>query len=258
MTALHRFAFVVGLAAPVFASSAPAAVEVKNVSCEYLAHALGIDTAQPRLSWILDSSERDQKQTAYQVLVADTPEQLAADQGNLWDSGKVRSGQSVHVEYAGKTLVSGQRCWWRVRVWDATDRPSAWSEPSWWEMGLLKPSDWKAQWIGRDEPTATAEKDAFQKAQWIWYPEGSPAQAAPPETRYFRRTLAIPKERTIRRATCFVTGDNQVALFVNGKTAEAIAAEEKAIGLVKDNAEYVAEFTKRLDEFKSADRKSVV
>jgi len=219
MTALHRFAFVVGLAAPVFASSAPAAVEVKNVSCEYLAHALGIDTAQPRLSWILDSSERDQKQTAYQVLVADTPEQLAADQGSLWDSGKVRSGQSVHVEYAGKTLVSGQRCWWRVRVWDATDRPSAWSEPSWWEMGLLKPSDWKAQWIGRDEPTATAEKDAFQKAQWIWYPEGSPAQAAPPETRYFRRTLAIPKERTIRRATCFVTGDNQVVLFVNGRQA---------------------------------------
>ncbi len=65
----------------------------------------------------------------------------------LWDTGKVYSDQSIHVEYDGPALKSGQRFYWQVRVWDEKDRPIAWSDVAFWEMGLLDPSDWKASWI---------------------------------------------------------------------------------------------------------------
>ncbi len=135
-------------------------VAVVNPRCEYLVNPQGIDVTRPRLSWMMEigdqrSEPRGQKQSAYQVLVASTPELLAKDQGDLWDSGKVASSQSVHVEYAGKQLESRLRCHWKVRVWlarsgvegDEKGTASAWSPLAQWSMGLLKAEDWQAQWI---------------------------------------------------------------------------------------------------------------
>ena len=121
------------------------ATEVTDLRCEYLINPLGIDVVKPRLSWIIKSDQRGEKQTAYQVLVASSEELLKKNQGDLWDSGKVKLDQSIHVEYAGKNLESRMRCFWKVRTWTTGGR--AWSKTSTWEMGLLKPDDWKAQWI---------------------------------------------------------------------------------------------------------------
>ena len=96
---------------------------------------MGIDTAKPRLSWVLNSG----LQTAYQIVV-----------DGLWDSGKVMSDQSVNVEYAGKPLESRMRCEWKVRVWDADQKESAWSAPATWTMGILHPEDWTAHWISTE------------------------------------------------------------------------------------------------------------
>ena len=101
-------------------------------------------------------ARRGAKQTAYQVLVASSPEHLAADQGDLWDSGKVVSDQSIHVAYAGKPLESRMQCYWKVRAWDKDGQPSAWSQPAQWSMGLLKPDDWQAKWIRVAESTRHA------------------------------------------------------------------------------------------------------
>jgi alpha-L-rhamnosidase len=101
-----------------------------QLRCEHLTNPLGIDAPQPRLSWILESTERGQRQTAYQILVASAPERLADDQGDLWDSGRISSDQSVYVAYAGAGLRSGDRAWWKVRVWDKDGQPSAYSEPA--------------------------------------------------------------------------------------------------------------------------------
>jgi alpha-L-rhamnosidase len=138
------------------------ALEVENLRSEYRVNPLGIDVAKPRLSWVLEDDERGQKQTAYQILVASTPEILAKDQGDLWDSGKISSDQSIQVEYGGKPLESRAACHWKVRVWDAEGEVSDWSAPALWTMGLLKSEDWQAQWIGFDEvgkvtPTREAE-----------------------------------------------------------------------------------------------------
>jgi alpha-L-rhamnosidase len=139
--------------------SGASAVELVNLRCEHLADPSGIDAERPRLSWVMEdlkSAARGQRQTAYQVLVASTPAFLAEDQGDLWNSGKIASDQSVLVEYAGKPLESRQCCHWKVRVWDQAGGPSAWSAPGCWSMGLLQPNEWCGHWIGNDEPTAAA------------------------------------------------------------------------------------------------------
>jgi len=126
-----------------------------NLRCEYLKNPIGLDIPQPRLSWNIDSPERDWKQSAYRVLAASTSSLLAADNGDLWDSGQVMSAESVHVQYAGKPLASRQHCYWKVRVWDSSGRETDWSPSAFWEMGLLNATDWKARWIGAgpvDEP----------------------------------------------------------------------------------------------------------
>ena len=127
---------------------------VENLRCEYLVNPLGIDATSPRLSWIITSDRRGEKQTAYQVLVASTAKLLDADQGDLWDSGKVTSDETSQIAYAGKPLTSRQSCFWKVRVWDRDGKPGAWSAAAQWHMGLLNPAEWSAKWITAEAPSA--------------------------------------------------------------------------------------------------------
>jgi hypothetical protein len=123
------------------------AASVSGLRCEYQKDPLGIDAACPGLSWIMNSNRRGDFQSAYQVLVASTPEKLSRGQGDLWDSGRVESSDSIHVPYSGIPLESRARCYWKVRVWDTARQASPWSTVSFWTMGLLKSTDWKAHWI---------------------------------------------------------------------------------------------------------------
>jgi len=113
-----------------------------NLRCEYMTNPLGIDTAAARLSWELQDSRRGATQFAYQIIVSQAPDGAA-----LWDTGKVSSDQSIQIPYNGPALKSRQRLSWKVRAWDQEDKPSAWSDPAFWEMGLLNRTDWLANWI---------------------------------------------------------------------------------------------------------------
>lgn len=127
---------------------------LEQLTCEYFTNPIGLDVRQPRLSWQLRSAVRGARQMAYQLQVAPTAaallagEQATADL--LWDTDKVHSDRSLHLPYAGPVLHPGQRCYWRVRVWDEDEEVSAWSEPAFWEMGLLESSNWQADWITPD------------------------------------------------------------------------------------------------------------
>ena len=131
---------------PVFATN------VSQLRCEYRENPASIDVEKPRLSWLMMDNgwwkpTRNQKQTAYQILVASSEELLKQNTGDCWDSGKVTSDQSIQVEYEGQPLASRMRCYWKVRVWDKDGKKSAWSQPAQWTMGLLHLEDWSAQWI---------------------------------------------------------------------------------------------------------------
>ncbi|NLN77099.1 MAG: family 78 glycoside hydrolase catalytic domain [Armatimonadetes bacterium] len=118
-----------------------------DLACEHRRDPAGIDSTQPRLSWIVSSNSRGEVQTAYQILVASSEDLLKANKGDLWDSGKTLSDQSVLVRYAGKPLISEMRCYWKVRTWTNRGGQSEWSKPAFWSMGLLQETDWKGKWI---------------------------------------------------------------------------------------------------------------
>jgi len=122
-------------------------LQVTELKTEHVIEPLGLDTAHPRFRWLLESSQRGQLQGAYQILVASTLEKLQAGIGDQWDSGKVRSDNSVEVPYAGRALTGGETAYWKVRIWDREGQPRAYSTPAVFEMGLLKENDWQGQWI---------------------------------------------------------------------------------------------------------------
>ena len=126
-------------------------VQPLELRCEYRANPCGLDAPAPRLSWIVSSDRRRERQSAYQVLVASSAELLTAEQGDLWDSGKVTSDRTAQIVYAGKPLVSRMLCYWKVRIWDRNGQASSWSPAAFWGMGLLGKTDWQAQWIGSEE-----------------------------------------------------------------------------------------------------------
>jgi len=120
-------------------------------------------TARPQLSWRVESDTRGAAQSAWQILVASSEEQLAKDAGDLWDSGKTPATRSPMVAYAGKKTIPGQRCYWKVRCWDQDDKPSAWSEPAIWETAPLTPADWLgAKWIDDGKPLPEKDEDFYQ------------------------------------------------------------------------------------------------
>lgn len=171
---------------------------IAHLRVEYLVDPQGIDVPAPRLSWVLRSDVRNQIQTAYQVLVASTSDGLAKDVGDLWDSGKKPSDQTAHIVYGGKRLTSRMQVHWKVRVWDKDGKPSAWSAPAFWSMGLLQASDWKAQWI--EAPVATAD-------------------AATPPTRQpaplLRKRFAV--DGRIKRAVAYASALGLYELRLNGQ-----------------------------------------
>lgn len=188
-------------------------VEVTDLRCEYLTDPLGVDVAQPRLSWKLSARnpeyERGQRQTAYHVLVASSRALLDEDQGDLWDSGEVASDRSVLVEYAGKPLESWASCWWKVRVRDERDDLTPWGPVAHWTMGLLDPSLWKAEWIGSDRE--------FQEVKEL--PPSDDALADP----WLRKTFELGAE--VRRAHLHVASVGYHELYVNGrKTGDTVLA----------------------------------
>jgi len=132
-----------------FISCSQNPVSVSGLKCDGRTNPLGIEAMNPRFSWVINSNERDTRQSAYQILVADSPEKLKKNIGNIWDSKVVKSGRSIQVEYAGLTLSSEKKYYWKVKIYNLAEKASSWSEPAMWQMGLLSVNDWnKATWIG--------------------------------------------------------------------------------------------------------------
>ncbi|MBC8052548.1 MAG: family 78 glycoside hydrolase catalytic domain [Sphingobacteriaceae bacterium] len=148
-------------------------VEIKSSSlkspdylqCEARTNPRGIDIARPSLSWnlsILNSSVRGASQSAYEILVASTPQLLNDGKGDLWSTGKIASDEMNKIVYAGKSLQSHQTVYWKVRAWDQDKKVSDWSPVNQWITGLLKVEDWAgAKWIGAPSELDSAVNSTF-------------------------------------------------------------------------------------------------
>src|SRR5580704_7747186 len=166
-----------------------AQLTVRHLLTENLSDPIGLDTKIPRFSWQLDAPERNELQTAYEIRVT----RFGNGKTELWNSGKVLSGQSVHVTYGGPATASGHRYFWQVRVWDNKGRGSAWSAPAWWQTGLLDSADWTAKWI---QP-------------------GYKEEAAERPSPLFRKEFANSKK--LRSATAYITAHGLYEAMINGR-----------------------------------------
>ncbi|MHA6484885.1 alpha-L-rhamnosidase [Paenibacillus sp. strain BS8-2] len=182
-------------------------VEVQRLRVEYVDRPLGIDIARPRLGWILHAEgRRGVEQSAYQILAASSTDLLAEHIGDLWDTGKIVSDESQQITYAGTKLVSGQRVYWKVRVWDEADIAGSWSEISSWSMGLLSRDEWGGCWIGL--------KSGLR-----------PTREKPNPVVYLRRSVEAGNR--VRRAVVYSTALGVYRLYVNGvKAGKALFAPE--------------------------------
>jgi alpha-L-rhamnosidase len=196
--------------------------------CEYLNDPVGIDATQPRLMWELEGKGRNQRQTAYHILVATSPRLLNETDADLWNSQKVTSDETAHVRYAGKELKSAQQIFWQVRVWDGDGQPSDWSAPAKWSMGLLHDEDWRAKWIGLEGSTVT---NVLRGADWICFPADNAEPPTSVAKRFYRREFVIPTDREIKRAVFLNTGDREVTEWVNGPAARLEPGETNVVAL---------------------------
>lgn len=168
-----------------------APLRTERLRCEYLSSPMTVEAREPRLSWTLAGDGRGQRQTAYQILVACDLGLLGRDKGDLWDTGKRAGDQTTQIAYSGKPLVSRQKCFWKVRIWDRRGKVSRWSETGTWSMGFLQPADWKAGWISyRDRsPLHTSRERLYL-----------------PPARHYRKSFETGKP--VRRAVLYGSAGN--------------------------------------------------
>ena len=128
----------------VFASN----VKISRLTCESVNQPLRIGVGNPLLARLCISSIGNERQTANQIIVSDNQKDIAANKGNIWNSGVIKWDSQNNVPYKGKKLRSDTRYYWRVRIWNANKEASEWSDVAYFETGLLNAKDWKGQWIG--------------------------------------------------------------------------------------------------------------
>lgn len=176
-----------------------AALKINALTVEGRDSLLGSDILQPRFSWKMQSEARDLKQSGYQLLVASSKEMLDKNEGDIWNSGKIDSDASLNIAYSGKPLASFQSYYWKVKVWTSKGEEVN-SEPAYWSMGVLQPTDWKAKWIGLD---------GFNKND---QPDSVFTRLA---ARQLRKEFTADKK--ISKATAYISGLGLYELYLNGK-----------------------------------------
>ncbi len=183
------------------------------LECESLITPLGMDAKKPVLSWRLRDTSAGAQQTAYEIQVASSSALLAAGKPDLWDSKRVESEDSIGAGYGGPALTPSKRYFWRVLVWGRDGKPYPPSDVSWWETGLLQQENWKAKWIGYEEPELKHIRESG--AQWITNSDTEAPKAADKAAHDFRFNFAVAMP--VRRASLYVTGQDSASAWINGK-----------------------------------------
>ena len=200
------------------------AITISNLRCEYLKNPVGLDVAQPRLSWELNSDIRGDKQSAYQILVASTAENLAKDNGDVWNTEKVSTDQCNQLVFKGKDLKSVTEYFWKVRVWDACGKQSEWSSTAKWAMAFMDQKEWKAKWIGYDaayDDRAKWEKENpkmnLDNLKWIYVPKAKDKKDNELSVVFFRKEIQISANSKIQSAQFILSAYNTCNVIVNSK-----------------------------------------
>jgi len=187
------------------APSGKAALTIKNLQTSV--------NKVPLFSWQFNSDQRNQSQSAYQIQIANDPEDLNASKKIIWDSGKIKSAQSVFVAGTGYELNSAQTYYWKVKIWNQDGQESEWSETAVFRTGLITDSEWKnAKWIGYED--MGTEKKMVPGVHGNGDKLGDKCMDRP-VVPLFRKEFVVGKK--IKEATLYITGLGQYEASINGK-----------------------------------------
>ncbi|RKP58269.1 hypothetical protein D7Z26_01880 [Cohnella endophytica] len=217
-----------------------AAVSAFELKTENTVNPLGISTMLPLFSWKLGASKRAQRQTGYRIIVDTDETQVDRSIGGTWDSGKVASDETLQIRYAGSRLLSGQRYYWKVMVWDGEGAASEWSFTAWFETGLLHSGEWRGEWIG-----GNSSYNPLDGCRWIWHTLNPLAEAEDEARVVFRKIIRLPSHKALRQAIFHGTCGSLFTLFVNGST---IAKQNKRWKQDWSSPFYYIDFTAKLIE----------
>lgn len=191
----------------------PGAIVFERLLCNYAENPEVISGTSPQFSWVVRAPGFDRYQTAFRILVASTPELLAADEGDVWDSGKVASASSIHNPLGEAALAAMKNYYWKVKIWDEADVASAWSSMQSFATGLGSDSDWgSAQWITVPADERTSEhrfRDIKTGKMEV------PIRATSFPAGYFRTTFTTQK--AVAKATAYVAGLGYYEVYLNGR-----------------------------------------
>lgn len=188
-------------------------LNVINLRADYLANPLGVGERRPRLSWVIESDRRGLRQAAYRIIAAPSRDTVERGKGERWDTGWVESRDSGQITYSGTPVSARERVWWAVRVRDDGGRESAWSEPAFWETGLI-PRDWTS---------ATGSERSEWQAKWVSLP-GLVPDPEVAKAREWDGLVPAPHFRTrfesngeVVRARLYVTAHGVYEAHLNGE-----------------------------------------
>jgi hypothetical protein len=194
---------------------------IQKLLCNNTENPTVINTPDPQFSWQLKSEKRNQYQSAYHLIVSDNSEEIKHSHGNIWDSGKVNSDQSILVSYKGQRLNPAQKYFWKVKVWNQQGIASEWSNAGTFQTGLFSAADWKnAQWIGYDDlPAELKLVPGIHGNGDSQGPKALKRTVVP----LFRKSFPVNKK--VSSATLFISGLGHYEAFVNGgKVSESFLA----------------------------------
>jgi alpha-L-rhamnosidase len=183
-----------------------------NLRCESLVNPICIDVKKPRFSWLLEHKERNQSQSAYQIIVSSSKEAIQEEKGNIWDSGKQITNDNYNIAYNGTELQSDRTYFWRVKWWDKDDNESEYSDIHFFGTALFQNSDWKAQWISKEE---FIDKKSRKKLQYKSGGRNLAGRIKELHALYLRKEFFLSK--SINSAKVYVCGVGYYQLQINGK-----------------------------------------
>jgi len=190
-----------------------------SLTCDYSDIFTESETPVTKFGWKIKSDINGKYQTAYEIRIASNLKLLQDSKPDVWNSGKVLSSQSQHIEYNGKPLDRSSDYYWQVRIWDNNSKLSDWSKPALFNI----PPDtqqWNAKWIG-----AISREDAKLPEGNIFHRWGLKPELAALWNNVdslATKSILLRKDFSLKdipeQATVYISGLGHYELYINGES----------------------------------------
>lgn len=160
--------------------------------------------------WQMEADKNNVVQTAYEIIVVNDAKET------IWQSGKVKSNDSINITYEGKSLESKKEYFWNVTVWNNYAEVAK-SKFINFEMGLTNIDNWRAKWIEAKMPIKSIKEQFNPALIFSYHPNPKEIENIdldPPVV--FLKEFSI-EDKKIKRARLYITAHGVYEAELNGE-----------------------------------------